>query len=540
MRDGVYRVVFSHKGALIAVIGMGYLKVFDTGTGQCRATVDGWSQVASVKSIAFSPDDDLLAAGLQCGTVGVLDVHTGSLIEKVREHTGTVNTVAFSLCGTKIASGADDKTIRILDSSPIRCVCCLEHDSGRVRALCWSTDGTQVISASDDANVRVWDIATRTRSKILYGHVKAVTSVASFNDLVASGSKDGTVIIHVLSSSALLRTIVPDRIVRSSAEPISSVQFSAHGDKVRVMMCTDETKASIYEVGRKRPSTTIRFDGYHAIFSPDGTYVASCSGNFVKIWKVKSGYSRSEAVERHSQYVKDVSFSPDGQLVASQSLGDIKVWNTTSGNCLFTFDTGYTVGFSANSEFVACPSRPLNKHEWTIWDVRTQRNVQTICCNTLLVAISSDGTRIAAVLDPGIRLWSVAAQEPVRLAQLERRNLLQRISKMAFNADGSRIIITTKDGLTKSWAISSAPPNNDSAGSLPMVFSPVHEEWLPQDNRYHYDRDDEWIVNKYGERVLWVPPDRRGYSSDVHGKRVAIGSESGRVYMVDFFSTPVS
>ena len=74
-------------------------------------------------------------------------------------------------------------------------------------------------------------------------------------------------------------------------------------------------------------------------FSPDGTKVASGSGDkTVKLWDVTSGECL-QTLEGHSDCVTSVSFSPDGTKVASGSDDKtVKLWDVTSGECLQTLE----------------------------------------------------------------------------------------------------------------------------------------------------------------------------------------------------------
>jgi WD40 repeat protein len=523
--DAVRKVEFSHKGLLIAVLGWNRIKIFDALTGACVATYD---TQRSVRTIAFSPDDSFLVSGLDDGTVNLLDAQTGNLIQTFRGHTGTITSVAFSPCGTMIASSAIDRTIRIWSVSSGSCQCYLEGHSDVVLAVSWSANGDQVISGSSDTTVRTWDISRKICSNIIRGHAGTVRSVASFRNFIASGSDDGTVKLCDLGSGDVLQTISTDH-------EIYSVQFSAHGDLLY-------THASICDIGRKQHAeSTSRDHGYHAKFSPDGTRVVSVSGNFVKIWKVKHVYPSSR-VDGHSGEVEDIYFAPDGRLVASESDGDAKVWDTTSGECLFTFnysDSGYdgidSIRFSPNSAFIACP-RHRQGSVWTIWDVRTRHLVERMVCDTSLIALSSDGARLASVSYQGIELWSVATGK--LLAQLKLHDP-QIICDIAFDVDGSSVFATTDDGYTDNWHIS--PANDDTSSLLPFVLILVQEKrshsvFAPS-QRYHYEEGDEWISHQDGMHVLWVPPDKRGSRIDIHGKKVAVGTKSGRAYTVDFSNT---
>ena len=49
-----------------------------------------------------------------------------------------------------------------------------------------------------------------------------------------------------------------------------------------------------------------------------------------------------------------------------------------------------------------------------------------------------------------------------------------------------------------------------------------------------YHRDGEWILDRNGRRVLWIPPDERPQKTQIHGKMVIIETENGKKYVVDF------
>jgi hypothetical protein len=212
-----------------------------------------------------------------------------------------------------------------------------------------------------------------------------VISIASCQDLVASGSGDGMAIICDSGSGNVLQTI-------KISEQIDTVQFSSHGDN---MMCTCWDLASIWDLGRKMRVLTTRLDGYHARFAPDRTCVTSLFNKFVKIWKPNNQHSSTKAVDHHLGKVLGVHFVPDSWLLASQSFGEAKIWDGISGECLFTFNSALhpLIIFSPNLESFACKLSLI----WEIWNVRTHSLVRKVYLYSSLIALSPDGTRVADV-----------------------------------------------------------------------------------------------------------------------------------------------
>ena len=78
----------------------------------------------------------------------------------------------------------------------------------------------------------------------------------------------------------------------------------------------------------------------NVVFSPNGEYLASGSGeNTIGVWRVSSG-ERIKTLTRHSDYVYSVVFSPNGEYLASGS-DTIEVWRVPSGERIKTL-TGHS------------------------------------------------------------------------------------------------------------------------------------------------------------------------------------------------------
>jgi WD40 repeat protein len=89
----------------------GNVTVWDTSSWQVVRLMPGNGQI--VTSIAFSPDDKLIASAGYDSTVKVWDTITGALVHTYSGHTGTIWDVGFSRNGKWIASASSDKTVKI-------------------------------------------------------------------------------------------------------------------------------------------------------------------------------------------------------------------------------------------------------------------------------------------------------------------------------------------------------------------------------------------------------------------------------------------
>jgi WD40 repeat protein len=550
--NSIRTIAFSHTGSALAVGSMWGVKIFETATGV--ATFEVRNRSFSL-AVAFSPDDDMLVCGFEDGSISVWDVQTSDLVQLFEGHVSDVRSVAFSSCGTMIVSGSYDKTVRIWNMSSGRSKCVLKGHSDRVVAVCWyGTD--RVISGSWDDSVRVWDVSKQECLMILRGHTNRVTSVASSCDssLVASGSWDRAVKVYDSRSGDVLQTI-------GANDAITSVQFSADGDK---LLYTDSNTATIWNLSKKEKVSTIKCGGSRVASSLDLTRVASSFGRFVKILDPENGYSNPETVSNHSRIVRDIIFAPDGSVMASKSYHDAKIWDTTSGDCLFTFDSFIeNIVFSPNSAFVVCLSQDSRRAQVLNVHTRPSRvkdwrlDVKQLSGN---IALSPCGGRLVSQSSSQLILWD--SKRGKCLALLDFDSSLWPESQIAFAVDGNSVFSHSRHNIIQRWSISESPgrllnylhasSSKRNRFTSPLVFLPMQEKSSmtlhqvvpvpPQPECYRYSDDDNgWILDEDGKRILWLPPDRRidTRTSKVYGKKIAIVTSHGRVYLADFSGVPL-
>jgi WD40 repeat protein len=96
----------------------------------------------------------------------------------------------------------------------------------------------------------------------------------------------------------------------SADDPVHSVQFSTHGDK---LLHTTRSTTTIWDLSKKEKVSTINCDGSFAEFSPRrGLVLCHYIADLCRSGPPKMGYSNPETVIHHSNDILSINFAPNG------------------------------------------------------------------------------------------------------------------------------------------------------------------------------------------------------------------------------------
>jgi WD40 repeat protein len=417
----------------------------------------GW-----VRSIAFSPDGEVLASASSDRTIKLWDYETGDCLRTYSGHQSSIYSIAFNATGDLIVSGSGDRTVKFWDCSSDACVKTLYGQTNEVCCVTVSSDNRTIACVSLDQSMRLWDYPSGHCLKSWYGNTDWALPVAFSPDgeILASGSNDKTVKLWNWQTGECLSSLQghtdfiyglafnPDGQILASASTDSTVRLwqvrtgtgqcfqilQGHTDWVYTVAfhpghpilasgsadCT--VKLWDWHTGQCLKTLTGHVDKVQGLaFSPNGQVLASGSADqTIRIWDYRTG-NQLQTLNGHTNRVYSVAFSPDGQTLASCSTDQtVKLWNWQTGKCLKTF-TGHSnwvfsvayapdAGFasSANGQTLASAS-----HDWTVrlWHVETGECIHVFTGHSHLVssvAFSPDGTAIASgSQDQTVRIWNV-------------------------------------------------------------------------------------------------------------------------------------
>jgi len=350
-------------------------------------------------------------------------------------------------------------------------------------------------------------------------------------------------------------------------------------DGKRVVSASDDSTLKVCEVETARELFTL--SGHKGTvngvsYSPDGTRIASCSGDIrnepgvVKIWNAETG-QEVFTFTGHKAIVYCVCFSPDGKQIASgDQQGNVIIWDVESGQPLHTLKLfehntsrvcfnplggqlaasgegsrikiwtqvgtqTTTTELKGHKSEVSCLSFSSNGDrlisgateggsELRIWNLRNSQKSTEIKINTTGLAgvtFQSGESRICGVTPDGlVILWD--ATSGVQVAMLGRMTD-NGVTRACFSADCTRIAASTYKGLV---AISDFRPDAN-----PLVINASTE--FITDAAMSPDGTNVATADRHGDIKLWdVKTGRLGLVFQVPGgfsRYVAFNSDGTRI-----------
>lgn len=374
---------------------------------RCAGSLDGHSEAVLICS--FSPDSRVLATGGGDKEIRIWDVHTLTPSAELQAHHSWVQSLSWSPDSQYLVSGSKDGMIAIWthqDYSDFKCKTYKAHSS-YVSHSSWEPLHKNVacdrfVTASKDTLLKVWN-ATSGLLFSLSGHTAGVTCVKWGGEgFIFSSSQDRTIIVwddqgspkHVLkghahwvnflalSTDLVMRTGAfdheerqfssPDEMQVYAKERYSSVMKRFSGVE-RLVSCSDDNTMFLWDP-LNSPKPIGRMTGHQGIifqiqFSPDGTLIASCSGDkSVKLWNAVDGKFIT-TFRGHVAAVYHVSWSLDSRLLVSGSKDTtLKLWSVAKRELLEDLsghsDEVYTTDWSPDGQRVASGSKDKRVRIW--------------------------------------------------------------------------------------------------------------------------------------------------------------------------------
>jgi len=257
----------------------------------------------------------------------------------------------------------------------------------------------------------------------------------------------------VLAASKSAQDASP-RVLSGHTGEIYSLAFSPDG--TLLASASGDRTIRFWDVRTGRLSRVI--DGHtgavHAlIFSPNGRVLASGSrDSTARIWDVGTG-KELKAFGAPFDTIRSLAFSPNGKLLAGGGDGgSLRLWDWEAGNQFMTMKSGFgvvnAVAFSPNGSILATGSVDARVH---LWEQASGQKIRTLSGHggpINGIAFSPDGALLASgSADKTIRLWDVASGR--------ERGVLTghtgEVHAVIIASDGRTVISAAADGTIRVW-----------------------------------------------------------------------------------------
>ncbi|MEZ4683967.1 MAG: NACHT domain-containing protein [Caldilineaceae bacterium] len=446
-QNALHAIAWSHDGRTIAA-GMqlsGGTQLWERAGTEFKETINvpspGW-----VGSLAFSPDDEMLAIG--GSNIVLVDRAQGTTIGTLSGHSRAALMLAWHPSGRWLASSSSDGTVIVWDVQMRQAIQTLgvhQDSTGTisVMGLAWNQDGSLLASAGFDNNIRLWN---------------------------TSGLTDDTPDESALTLAATWWVNDQGQPVRLAWSPDGQRLAASYSGGTIQIWNTDSATELVDDQAPLQTLAAHTGAVWGLTWDPTGTYLASSAEDqSVRIWTGNPLSLRTTLSGHTDSVAGGVAWNSTGTAVASASTDrSVRVWKLSPGGVMSLQTDGYLLDADWHPDpkqlLVALTSTLENTDLISLWDIG-QNSVRTILAthrSTILrIAWSPDGTKLAtASADTTVHLYD--AQTGERMRQLTGNSGV--VIDVAWSPDGRQVASAAYDYNVFLWIGKTTPSNN-----LPVV-----------------------------------------------------------------------
>ncbi|KAI1460162.1 WD40 repeat-like protein [Annulohypoxylon moriforme] len=443
-----------------------------------------------IKSIVFSPDSRIIAAGSEDGTVLIWELDAGEpgkeILKSLEANHGAVCSVAFSLNPNEcLLVSCAYHDIDIWDPKTGEHLTAIKSPSITLYGLAFSPTKSYFATGASDHGIHLWYIP----GKLKEGEEASRFKPTRINDLALS--PDGRTLAAAQNEKHLTlwdtetnNEIRDPRLDSGHTGHVLSVSFSPKNGS---MLLSSGTDRSIRICDVKTGKLLHRFSDHvdwirSSAWSPDEEYVASASDDgTVRIWSVGDEDNQKPQILRHgNSYVWGVAFSANGQYVA-----------TCAGNKKVLVWT--------------------RKQDDSGWDVK-----RTLEGQAFSILISPDSKQLLIGSSTRIRIYDLDTCRRSNTIRTEQKN-----KKMRFDEHWSSHV------MTEFGAQSLVSSSSDSYRA---------PSWSPYWRLVDEVRGEEWIM-WHDRKVIYIPKNFRPTACGIFGHKIIIGTADGQIHIYRFSKT---
>lgn len=470
------------------------LKKFEN---QQEETANSGADNVQVNVVAFSPNGELLAAGLSDGNVNVWKLADDTIILTPKKQGSGISGLFFSPDGSTLISSSYDGTTysrNVVDGKLIG-----TFGGRNIRVAALSANGKILVTydrryINETGNLFIWDTENGKKLQTIVVAEKyqrndvSSLSISPDGQLLAAGLEDHTIKIWSVGSGVLQNTLEDLRpnngwyyldsftvafsadsqfvllagadtigvwnvrngnllnreIIKSDAgyklaiSPDGQILASVEGPNVYLRQISDGNSISIQDNIQSNESVA---------FLPDGTtLVISMFDNTVRFWPLSEKGLRKTFEMEEKGYINIIAISPDGKILAVGGFdptGKVELRQISDGSLISTIGFGSgradDMAFSQNGDVLAV----AGFNQIRLVNASDGKLLKSFSNTGSSLALSPDGSLVAgAYEEASLRIWNTSSGEPLYTI----KDLPDSVTRLVFSPDGNMLVIGYSDG----------------------------------------------------------------------------------------------
>ena len=408
---------------------------------------------ASVRSVHFSLDGQLVLSSGNDNTARIWDPATGELLKTLRGHGGWAPCCEFfsSADGYLVLSGSLDGKAKIWRLQNNKKVLVfggrvLQKHGDAILGASFSDNGKQVVTAGRDRSAIIWDFATgEVQQELKEGHEFLASTGVFFpvENKVLTAAVDGTARVWDVATGAELFSIEgtgPSAAVALSPDGkwilTGGVEPSENGEDEKDYKAT----AKIWNASTGKLVRTLKGHDREVTavaISSDGKWAfTGDAAGVCRLFDAESGDTIRQ-VKQHTRGVTAASFLGDGRQILTASLDStVILWEADTGRVRYTFRHDNQVWSMAVS--------PNGKQILTVWVNETKEERDEMI-----------GKMITRPVSTAVTLWDIGSGKEILQLPVGK----EIVTHVAFSPDDQSAVTTSsrdkeeaRDGQTKKRA----------------------------------------------------------------------------------------